>query len=64
MASGGVEASVGLTKDQADGSYALSVYGVDIETEQVSLWPFASLEVGDEVRIVVVEVDHADQPED
>jgi hypothetical protein len=60
---GGIEASVGLTREQADGPYSIAVYGVDIETEQVSLWPSASLEVGDEVRIAVVEVDEADPPE-
>lgn len=60
---GGIEASVGLTKEHADGPYSIAVHGVNLETEQVSVWPSASLEVGDEVRIVVVEVDGADPPE-
>ena len=63
LPNGGIEVSVGWAKKQSDSPYHISVYGVDLETEQVSLWPDAILQVGDEVKIVVVDVDHADQPE-
>lgn len=63
MPVGGVEVSIGLTRDQSDGRYSIAVYGCDLATEKVSVWPSADLNVGDEVKIVLVEVNEVDSPE-
>jgi hypothetical protein len=60
---GGVEVSIGPTQEKADSPYLVSVYGVDANTKQVALWPSARVSVGDEIKIVVVEVDDADPPD-
>jgi|GEM_PF-4965420 hypothetical protein len=63
LPNGGVEASIGLTEEETNGRYSMAVYGVELPTERVSLWPSTALEIGDEVKITVVEVEAADPPE-
>ena len=62
MPNGGLELSIGLTREQANGPYGLAVYGCDLTTEQVSHWPIASLNVGDEIRIALLDADEVDPP--
>ncbi len=50
------------SKEDPKGPYILAVYGIDLKTEEVSIWPCARLRVGDEVRIKIVETDQATEP--
>ena len=58
----GVQASIGPLGEDAS-EYSMDVYGCDLLTRNVFLWPGAKLETGDQVTIALVEVDEADPPE-
>ena len=63
LPNGGISALVGWSGEQSAGPYHIAVYGCDLATNEVALWPAADLQVGDEVTISVVEVDCSDPPE-
>jgi hypothetical protein len=63
LPNGGVAANVSWSHDQSGGPYFLSLMGVDPLTGQIAVWPAAELQVGDEVRVAIVDTEEVDEPE-
>ncbi len=61
---GGVSTGVSLTSDPSSVHCYLNVGGFDGDTNDFLKWCLQELKVGDEIRVVIEEIDQADKPKE